>query len=174
MSEGQRGHTNPIVYSETLMQDSQIKSDWLVNNAVIAFFAAILIAQTPQSATGRADLILGFDYPNIPTWWTDSTIALLLAISVTLAVAGVIPRLRRRTIQWTTPLVPTLEFMTLAAFTAGFAESLGKLPRDQWWSDPLIVGGILFMLFLFVRFVVTFVIVMRYWLTKIRDQESST
>ena len=161
------------MYSETLMQDSQIKSDWLVNNAVIAFFAAMLIAQTPRSTTGRTELILGFDFPSIPTWWTDSAIALLLAISVILAVAGVVPRLRRRTIQWTTPLVPTLEFLTLAAFTAGFAESLGKLPRDQWWSEPLIVGGILFMLFLFVRFVVTFVIVMRYWLTRIQNPEAS-
>ncbi len=156
------------------MNEEGINADWLVNNAVVAFFAALLIAQTPQSTTGRTDLVFGLGFTSTPTWWTDSAIAFLLVIAVILIVAGVVPRLRHWTIKWATPLVPTLELSTLAVFTAGFAESLGKLPRDQWWSEPLIVGGILFMLFLFVRFVVTFVIVMRYWFTTSRDQKPSS
>ena len=161
MSEGQRGHRGSIVYSETLMQDSQIKSDWIINNAVIAFFAAILIAQTPRSTTGRTELIFDFDIPSIPTWWTDSAIAVLLAISVILAVTGVVPRLRRWTIEWTTPLVPILEFLTWAAFTAGLAQSLQELPADQWWSKPFIYGGLAFMAFLLIRFVINFATLIR-------------
>ena len=156
------------------MNEEGIKADWLVNNAVIAFFAALLLSQTPQSPTGRNELIFGFDVPSTPTFWTDSAIALLLTMSVILAVAGVIPLLRRRAIKWATPLVPTLELSTLAVFTAGFAESLADLPRDQWWSELLILGGLLFLLFLFVRFLVTLVIVIRYWFTTSRDQNPSS
>ena len=156
------------------MNEEGIKADWLVNNAVIAFFAALLLSQTPQSPTGRNELIFGFDVPSTPTFWTDSAIALLLAMSVILAVAGVVPLLRRRAIKWATPLVPTLEFLTLAVFTAGFADSLADLPRDQWWSELLIVGGLLFLLFLLVRFLVTLVIVIRYWFTTSRDQKPSS
>ena len=156
------------------MNEEGIKADWLVNNAVIAFFAALLLSQTPQSPTGRNELIFGFDVPSTPTCWTDAAIALLLAMSVILAVAGVVPLLRRRAIKWATPLVPTLEFLTLAVFTAGFADSLADLPRDQWWSELLIVGGLLFLLFLLVRFLVTLVIVIRYWFTTSRDQKPSS
>ena len=156
------------------MNEEGIKADWLVNNAVITFFAAILIVRTPQSTTGRNELIFGFDVPSTPTFWTDSAIALLLTMSVILAVAGVVPLLRRRAIKWATPLVPTLELSTLAVFTAGFSESLADLPRDQWGSELLIVGGLLFLLFLLVRFLVTLVIVIRYWFTTSRDQKPSS
>ena len=155
------------------MNDEAIKSDWLAGNAAIAFFAALIIAQTHRSTTGRTELVFGFDIPSIPTWWTDSAIAILIVISITLTFAGTIPPLRQRTIQFAKPLVPTLEFLTWAAFLTGFANSLEDLPKDQWWSAPLIYGGLLFTLFLFFRFLVTVITVMRYWLTRIQNPESS-
>ena len=151
------------------MNEEGIKADWLVNNAVIAFFAALLLSQTPQSPTGRNELIFGFDVPSTPTFWTDSAIALLLTMSVILAVAGVVPTLRRRAIELTKPLVPTLEFLTWAAFTAGLAPSLQVLPNDQWWSALFIYGGLAFFLFLFVRFVVNLANPLLDRLTALRD-----
>ena len=155
------------------MNEEGIKADWLVNNAVIAFFAALLLSQTPQSPTGRNELILGFDVPSTPTFWTDSAIALLLTMSVILAVAGVVPTLRRRAIELTKPLVPTLEFLTWAAFTAGFAQSLQEMPYDQWWSAPFVYGGLTFMALLFVRFVINFAIVIHDRCSTIPDRISS-
>ncbi len=157
------------MYSETLMQDSQIKSDWLVNNAVIAFFSGLIIAQTPRSPDGRTELVIGIDIPSVPTWWTNSAIALLLAMSVVLVLASVVPILRRCTLRLSTPLVPTLEFLTWLAFSAGFAQSLQELPKDQWWSHSFIYGGLAFMGFLFLRFVNNLVTVMRGQCTAILD-----
>ena len=151
------------------MNEEGIKADWLVNNAVIAFFGALFLGQTPQSSTGRTELIFGFDVPSTPAFWTDSAIALLLAMSVILALAGVVAPLRRWAIGLTKPLVPTLEFLTWAAFTAGLAPSLQEIPKDQWWSAMFIYGGLAFFLFLFVRFVVNLAILLLDQLTAIRD-----
>ena len=142
------------------MNDSKIKTDWLANNAIIAFFGALLIAQTPQSTDGTTELILGFSIPSIPAWWINSAIALLIAFSLVLILAAYIPPLRRLTLQYATPLLPTLELLTWAAFTTGFAQTLQQLPEDRWWSYPLAYGGLVFFTFLFLRVVYSFATVM--------------
>lgn len=136
------------------MDKSKLQTNWLTNNAVVAFFGALLIAQTPQSSDGTTELILGFSIPSIPAWWINSAIALLLAIAAILVLAAYVPRLRRLTIQYATPLVPTLELLTWAAFTTGFAQSSQHLPDDQWWSQPFVYVGLAFATYLLIRFVI--------------------
>ena len=139
------------------MQDSNIKSDWLVNNAVVAFFGALLVAQTPRSTDSTTELIFGFSIPSIPIWWTNSAIALLLAISLILVLATFISPLQKWISQHPGLLAPTLELLMWVAFIIGFSQSLQELPKDQWWSEPLIYGGLVFMLFLPVRSIINLV-----------------
>lgn len=135
------------------MDDSKLKNDWLISNSVVAFIGALLIAQTPQSTDGKTELILGFSIPSVPTWWTNSSITILLAISLILVLAAYVPPLRRLTLQNATLLTPTLGLITWAAFTTGFAQSLQELSKDQWWSSLIILGGLAFIVFLFFRLV---------------------
>ena len=139
------------------MQDSNIKSDWLVNNAVVAFFGALLVAQTPRSTDSTTELISGFSIPSIPIWWTNSAIAFLVAISLILVLATFFSLLRRWIFQHPVLLAPTLELLMWVAFITGFSQSLQELPKDQWWSKPLIYGGLVFMLFLPVRSIINLV-----------------
>ena len=135
------------------MDDPKLKNDWLISNSVVAFIGALLIAQTPQSTDGKTELILDLSIPSIPAWWTNSAIAILLTISLILVLAAYVSPLRRLTLQNATLLTPTLGLITWVAFTTGFAQSAQELSKDQWWSLPIILGGLAFIVFLFFRLV---------------------
>jgi len=137
------------------MDDSKLKTDWLVNNAVVAFIGALLLGQYTQTSASDYEWFFGIVIPSLPPMANLVGAAILLAIAISLAISSTIPPLRRHALALTVPLVPVLEFLVWAAFTLGLLSAVSRLPADHIFSAVLMISGLVFWLFLLARFVWT-------------------
>ena len=144
------------------MNEAEIRKGWLTGNAVIAFVGALFIGQVWE------------------TWETSErtgslVIFLLMAglffSSLFLALATIVRPLQRCAISIADWWSPILALFVMVAFLASLASGSAELPPDQWWSQFLIVGGLL--LFLFLMFS-TFRTYRQFAMAKSTDAKSNT
>ena len=74
------------------MDDSKLKTDWLVNNAVVAFVGALLLGQSFRSPDISREILWGIELPRTPEWATVATISFLFMLAFFLALASVIKK----------------------------------------------------------------------------------
>ena len=133
------------------MDDSKLKTDSLVNNAVVAFFGALLLGQYTQTSASDYEWYFGIVIPGLPPIANLVGAAFLLVMAVALAVSSAIPPLRDRALSLTAPLVPVLELLVWIAFTLGLLSAVSRLPDDHLFSAVLMIVGLVFWVFLFIR-----------------------
>ncbi len=138
------------------MDDSKLKTDWLVNNALVAFVGALLLGQYTQTSASDYEWFFGLVIPSLPPIANLVGAAFLLVMAVTLVVSSAIPPLRDRALSLTVPLVPILEFLVWFAFTLGLLTAVSRLPADHVFSAGLVIVGLVIWVFLFIRFLWSF------------------
>ena len=133
------------------MDNSKLKTDWLVNNAVIAFVGALLLGQSFRYPDIPREILWGIELPRMPEWATVATISVLFILALFLALASVIKKLQ----PWAFKMSGTFDYvfhlLFLFAYTIGYLQAATELPYDQWWSYFLFFGGYALMLFLIIR-----------------------
>ena len=133
------------------MEDSKIKTDWLVNNALVAFVGALLLGQYTQTSASDFEWYFGIVIPGLPPIANLVGSVLFLVMAAALATSSAIPPLRRRALALIVSFVPILESLVWIAFTWGFLSTAFRLPEDHVFSAVLVIAGFLFLVFLFVR-----------------------
>ncbi len=149
------------------IDEEQIKEEWLVGNAVVAFSGALLMAQAWQPSDNSSELpIFNVTAPTFPQEVTLTIIAFLATLSFVLAVASVIPPLRTWAIRQVSPFSQFLEVLMWSAFLASLLSALSEIPPDQWWSVILVWGGLALILFLSVRMILRPLFPLGRWLAR--------
>ena len=131
------------------MSNSEIREELLAGHSLVAFVGALLLGQywRPLGGTLKLPIInlTVLDY-------TDSLlIASMLGLSLYLALAAVIPRLRSLLSSNEVAFSVALLFLTWVSFVIGFTSAVPELPNDRWWSQALLVIGIGMMFFIPLR-----------------------
>ena len=134
------------------MDDSKLKIDWLVNNAVVAFVGALLLGQSFRSTDISREILWGIELPRTPEWATVVTISILFILAFFLTLASVIKKIQPWAFKMNGTLDHVFHILFLFAFTIGYLQAATELPYDQWWSYILFFGGYALFLFLGVRF----------------------
>ena len=132
----------------------QIKEEWLVGSAVVAFFGALLMAQAWEPSEAKNVIpILNVTAPTFPQAVILGLVALLAVSSFALALASAIPPLRSWAIRQVSPYSQPLEMLMWLAFLMSLLSGLSEIPRDEWWTEILALGGLGLWLFLSLRMV---------------------
>ena len=134
--------------------------DWLAGTAVVAFIGALMSAQTLQHPDATYKLPFNMPSPSLPDIVVFSLAIVMFVSAFVLAVASMVPRLRSWTLFPTRVFLVPLSFLVWGAFLTSWAEGYSKLPSDQWWSQILYWGGLVFV-FLFLPYRM----VMAIWMT---------
>ena len=133
------------------MHESDYKADWLFGNSLIAFIGALLLAQVWEPSRGTFKLLFFFDVPAYNGLFIFLIIAGMVVLSIVLAAASVIPRLREFGLKLGVASSTILDFIVWLAFIVSWGSSAPELPLDQWWSRFLIVIGLVFFFFIPIR-----------------------
>ena len=132
------------------MDDSKLKIDWLVNNAVVAFAGALLLGQSFRSPDISREILWGIE-PGEPGMGNrgDDLVSLH---------TRPLPSPRQCHQENTTMGLQderhpdhVFHVLFLFAYTIGYLQAATELPYDQWWSYFLFFGGYTLMLFLIIR-----------------------
>ena len=133
------------------MTESGLKEDWLFTNALVAFVGALLMGQIWEPAEGTFKLLFFIEVPN----YTGFTIFLIIVgmaiLSIVLAAASLIPRLRDPVLCLGNGFSTVLDFIVWVAFVVSWGSSVPELPFDQWWSMFLAIVGLVFLFFIPIR-----------------------
>ena len=76
------------------MTESGLKEDWLFTNALVAFVGALLMWQVWEPSEGTFKLLFFIEVPNYKGFTISMIIAGMAILSIVLAAASAIPRLR--------------------------------------------------------------------------------
>ncbi len=133
------------------MDDSKLKTDWLVNNAVVAFVGALLLGQSFRSPDLPREILWGFELPQTPEWATVAMISFLFVLALFLTLASAIKKLQPWAFRMSGTMDHVFHILVWLAFTIGYLQTAAELPYDQWWSYFLFFGGYALMLFLIFR-----------------------
>ena len=151
--------------SEARVDVEQIKEEWLVGNAVVAFVGALLMAQAWEPSEVSSEIpLLGVTVPVTPSRVVLGIVVFLAILSFALAAASAVPPLRTWAIKQAWPFVYLLEILIWMAFLVSLVSALPEIPSDQWWAGVLTLGGLALGLFLFVRIVLRLLIPPVKWL----------
>ena len=121
---------------ESKVDLEQIKKEWLVGNAVVAFVGALLMAQAWEpSNVNNVIPIINVTVPTFPQAVILGFVALLAVSSFVLALASAIPPLRSWAIQQASPYSHVLEILMSVAFLLSLIAALAEIPPDQWWAQ---------------------------------------
>ena len=133
---------------------TELKNDWLADNAAVALLGALLIGQSwPRLLEGSGntlELLLLFEVPDYTATVLTVLILGLFCLSIFLAVTSVALCIRHLGLRLARYTSPILTLILLASFTLSWITSSSQLPNDQWWSSPLFLGGM--GMFLFIGF----------------------
>ena len=145
----------------------QIKEEWLVGNAVVAFVGALLMAQAWEPSDARSVIpILNIAVPAFPQAVVLGIVALLAVLSFIMALASAIPPLRSWAIYQVSPYSQLLEQLMWVAFVLSLIAALSEIPPDQWWAQALWFGGAALLFFLWGRMVLRPLIAPAKWLCR--------
>ena len=140
--------------SESKVDLEQIKEEWLVGNAVVAFVGSLLLAQAWEPSDVKSVIpILDVTVPTFPQAVVLGLVAFLAVLSFVLALASVIPPLRSWAIRQASPYSQLLELLMWVAFLLSLIAALTEIPPDQWWAQALWLGGAALLFFLWGRMV---------------------
>ena len=140
--------------SEAKIDIEQIKEEWLVGNAVVAFVGALLMAQAWEPSDVKNVIpILNVAAPTFPQAAILGIVAFLVVLSFVLALASAVPRLRSWAIYQVSPFSHFLELLLWLAFLVSLLSALPEIPRDEWWTEVLALSGLALWFFLAVRMV---------------------
>ena len=115
--------------SEARVDVEQIKEEWLVGNAVVAFVGALLMAQTWEPSEVRNEIpLLGVTVPVTPQMVVLGIVAFLAILSFALAVASAVPPLRTWAIKHRLPGVGW-------RWSCWQQRRLGSCAYAAYWSD---------------------------------------
>ena len=134
------------------MNDERLKSDWLANNALVAFVGALLLGKSLQNADESIKILRWFEVPTLPEFVVVGLISVLVILSAFLASASVIQRLRKIAFKTVDTFELALELLVWIAFTVGYLSAASELPYDQWWAYVLFFGGYALFLFIPIRY----------------------
>ena len=126
------------------MDKEELERDWMTNNALLTFVGALLMGQVWQMSEGTFKIFFVFTVPNYSEFVVLAMICILFFMSIFLALAAFLQRVRRYAIRCRTSLSPILDTLVWVAFTLSWATAHSELPSDQWWSLGLLLGGVLF------------------------------
>ena len=150
---------------EAKIDMEQIKEEWLVGNAVVAFAGALLIAQAWEpSDSANALPVLNVTVPTLPQAMVLGMVVFLVSSSFVLALASVIPPLRSWAIHQASPHSQLLEWLMWVAFLLSLLSALAEIPSDQWWANALELGGLALFFFLALRMILRPLITPAKWL----------
>ena len=140
----------------TTITKAELKDDWLFTSAIVALIAALLMGQVWEPSEGTFRLPFFFDIPAYDRLAVLSIVAGMLALSIVLAAASVIPRFRDCALGIGSHFATILGFIVWVAFIISFGSSFPELP-DQWWSSYLVIVGVVFLIFIPIRAVLRIV-----------------
>ena len=134
------------------MNQIELNKDWIVENAVLAFVGALLVAtalQPPYETYHLPFWNVTFTVPN-PVSFVIASIFFLASFFLVLAYFV------RPLGQWALREVPKFsplpEMLTWLAFTVSWLSVVTKLSDGSWWIVPLEWGGLVMFVFLVFRF----------------------
>ncbi len=130
------------------MTEAEFKDDWLFAYALVAFVGALLMGQVWEPSEGTSKLLFFFD---VPAFVISLIIAVMVVLSIVLAAASVIPRLRKFGLKLGIASLMLLDFIVWIAFIISWGSAAPELPPDQWWWPFLIIVGVMFFFFIPIR-----------------------
>ena len=133
------------------MTEAGLKEDWLFTNALVAFVGALLMGQVWEPSEGTFKLLFFIEVPAYDGLVIFLIIAGMVVLSIVLATASVIPRLRDPVLKSRSSFATTLDLIVWVAFFLSWGSSVPELPSDQWWSLILIIAGLVFLFIIPVR-----------------------
>ena len=136
-----------------------LKIDWLVSNAVVAFAGALMLGQYWQRTDGDVEILFNLTIPNFSDVVYVGIMAFLLVLSLIFALASLIAtipipknlpwKIRDWVVCHGQQISPLLGFFACLSFFFGLLSALSELPDDQWWAPVLAWGGmVMFLLFM--------------------------
>ena len=129
--------------AEKQSDEERFTKDWLISNALTAFLGALMLE---RELNRLGLLVVEVTIPNY-VWNTIFTvIAALFTLSIILAVASLIPPLRRAAVGIGRRFSLILGTLTLSSFILSWSSTVSTLPYDDWWSLFVILGGLLLIL----------------------------
>ena len=140
--------------SEARVDVEQIKEEWLVGNAVVAFVGALLMAQAWEPSDVKSVIpIINVTVPTFPQVVILGIVALLAVMSFVPSLASAVRPLRSWAINQAWPCSSLLEILMWVAFLFSLLSALAEIPSDQWWAEALGLGGAALLFFLLGRMV---------------------
>ena len=137
--------------SEARVDVEQIKEDWLVGNAVVAFVGALLIAQAWEPSDVKSVIpIINVTVPTLPQAVILGIVAFLAVMSFVLVLASAVRPLRSWAIHQVSPCSSLLKSLMWGAFLFSLLSALAEIPSDQWWAQALGLCGFALFFFLMV------------------------
>ncbi len=124
-----------------------LKMEWLVSNAVVAFIGALMVGQAWQRSDGRVELF-GLSIPDFSGVVQIAFIFFLFTLSFVFAVASLIPNLRSWSIGQGKGFSMMLGVIAWVAFIISWLTAFPSLPDDQWWKQVLLWGGVVMFFFI--------------------------
>ena len=135
------------------MTSSEYKEEWLFSNALVAFVGALMLTQHWQVSEGAVTFFFILELPEVVGYAIFLIIAGFFALSFFLAVASVIPILRKVALLIGKKVSFALDFIVWIGFILSWASSISQLDLDQWWADLLLWGGLALIIFMLVKMV---------------------
>lgn len=133
------------------MNQAELNKDWIVENAVLAFVGALLVATTlqPPHETYHVPIWdVTFTVPN-PVSFVMAAIFFLVSFVLVLAYfVGPVGEWALRVIPKFSPLP---EALTWLAFTVSWFSIINILSGNSWWIPALEWGGAVIFVFLLFR-----------------------
>ncbi|MCY4654201.1 MAG: hypothetical protein OXC95_13680 [Dehalococcoidia bacterium] len=128
------------------MSKSELEKEWLFGNSIISLVGAFLWGTAWRPSSGE------YTYPIINvSVSTDLDIifvpigAFLIFAALFFAFTSVAPYLRNCASTLAIYCSPVLKILTLAGFIVTWGAAAVELPEDQWWTEYLMIVGILFL-----------------------------
>ena len=126
------------------MSKSDLKKEWLFGNSIIALVGAFLWGTAWRPSSGE------YTYPIInESVSTDMDIvfvpigAFLIFAVLFFAFTSVVPLCREQASTLAIYCSPVLKLLAFAGFIVSWGSAVTDWPEDQWWTEFLIIGGVL-------------------------------
>lgn len=126
------------------MERRELERAWMANNALVAFIGALLMGQQWQVSEGTYRQFWIFQVPDYPEWVVLGITAILVFLSIFLALGAFSEWVRHWAFRWRRYYALILGILVWITFMLTWVPLISELPLDQWWILAFILGGFLF------------------------------